>query len=299
MHSLVQRVQRLQTIAVFECAGRLGSFTAAAGELGMNQSAVSRHIGALERALGRQLFDRSPNRVTLNADGELLVAAVQDGFDTIDHALGAITSSGPTLLLAANPGFAQQWLVPYLDQLQALLGDADLHLRLFDRDAELAGDEFDVAIHLTPISGAPPGSRVLFDERVFPVAAPEFADATGLGPNAAPEDLLDVAKLHLDSRDRDWINWTTWFANHDLSWPPSQARLSYNNYALVMNDAITGRGIALAWRGLVDGLVDAGALVPVGPEVRHPDMAYQVIPGPSSPPGAVDQVADWLLDLIT
>jgi len=70
------------------------------------------------------------------------------------------------------------------------------------------------------------------------------------------------------------MDWTTWFAAHDLQWTATQARLSYNNYALVLNDAAAGRGVALAWRGLVDPLLATGALVPVGPEVHRPDIAY-------------------------
>ena len=64
-------------------------------------------------------------------------------------------------------------------------------------------------------------------------------------------------------------------------------------------DAAAGRGVALAWRGLVDPLLATGALVPVGPEVHRPDIAYQVIPSPDTPPGAIDQIADWLLELIS
>lgn len=286
-------------IAVFECAARHGSFTAAAGELGMTQSAVSRHIDALERAIGHQLFNRSANRVVLNPGGELLLTAVQRGFDTIDHALETLTDASPSFLLAANPGFAQQWLVPYLEQLQAQFGDTDLRLRLFDRDSELESDDFDAAIHLAPIATAPTRSRVLFDEQVLPVASPDLAEAEALNQHTSPHRLLDVDKLHLDHRDRRWMDWTSWFAAHDLPWTPAQARLSYNNYALVLNDAIAGRGVALAWRGLVDPLLSAGSLVTVGPQVRRPEVAYQVIPGPSTPPGAVDQIADWLLDLIS
>ena len=286
-------------IAVFECAARCGSFTAAASELGMTQSAVSRHIDAFERAIGRQLFARTANRVELNSSGELLLTAVQRGFDAIDQALDTITDASPTLLLAANPGFAQQWLVPYLDQLQAVFADTDLRLRLFDRDAELTSDAFDAAIHLTPIATAPPGSRRLFDERVLPVASPELADAAGLDEHTPAQQLFDVDKLHLDPRDRRWMNWNTWFGAHDLQWTAARARLSYNNYALVLNDAVAGRGVALAWRGLVDPLLATGALLPVGPEVHRPDIAYQVIPSPDTPPAVIDQIADWLFELIS
>ena len=66
-----------------------------------------------------------------------------------------------------------------------------------------------------------------------------------------------------------------------------------------MRDAVAGRGVALAWRGLVEPLLATGALVPVGPEAHRPDIAYQVIPSPDTPPGAIDQIADWMLELIS
>ena len=66
-----------------------------------------------------------------------------------------------------------------------------------------------------------------------------------------------------------------------------------------VRDAVAGRGVALAWRGLVEPLLATGALVPVGPEAHRPDIAYQVIPSPDTPPGAIDQIADWMLELIS
>ena len=291
---LLDHIPRLQMIAVFESAGRLGSFTEAAREIGITQSGVSRHISSLERATGLELFQRSPNKVSLTAAGRELLAAVQEGFDTIQQSLAALRREGPTFLLAANPGFAQHWLVARFDGLQAVLGDAELRLRLFDRDSELNDEVYDAAIHLTSITGAPPGSRVLFHEVVIPVASPGFADVEGLGPTTDPASLCDVAKLHLDGRDRRWMGWTDWFAAHGVSCAASAAKVSYNNYPSVMNDTIAGRGVALAWRGLVDSLIDAGALVVVGPEARNADTAYQLIPGPHAQIDLVDRLADWL-----
>ncbi len=294
VHPLLHRVPRLQMIAVFESAARLGSFTEAAQEIGMTQSGVSRHISSLERATGLELFHRSSNKVRLTSAGSALLVAVQDGLDTIQQALAALRREGPTFLLAANPGFAQHWLVPRFEGLQAVLGDAELRLRLFDRDSELHDEVYDAAIHLTSVTGAPPGSRVLFHEVVIPVAAPGFAQAEGLDPATDPASLCDVAKLHLDGRDRRWMGWTDWFAAHGVSCAATTAKVSYNNYPSVMNDTIAGRGVALAWRGLVDSLIDAGALVVVGPEARHADTAYQLIPGPHARLDLVDRLADWL-----
>lgn len=294
VHPLLHRVPRLQMIAVFESAARLGSFTEAAQEIGMTQSGVSRQISSLERVTGLELFQRSPNKVRLTAAGGELLTAVQEGLDTIEQALADLRRQGPTFLLAANPGFAQHWLVPRFDGLQAVLGDAVLRLRLFDRDSELHGEVYDAAIHLTAIKGAPPGSRVLFHEVVVPVASPGFADAEGLDPGSDPASLCDVAKLHLDGRDRRWMDWPDWFAAHGVSCVATAAKVTYNNYPSVMNDTIAGHGVALAWRGLVDSLIDAGALVVVGPEARHTDIAYQLIPGPHARLDLVDRLAAWL-----
>ena len=294
VHPLLNRVPRIQAIAVFECAARLGSFTDAAQELDMTQPGVSRSISSLERATGLDLFHRSSNKVRLSAQGESLLAAVQRGLDTIAMGLEELQRPRSTFLLAANPGFAQHWFLPHLDDLQMLLGDADLRLRLFDRDAELTDEVYDAAIHLTSKAGAPSGSRVLFDETVVPVVAPQFAKAHGLDAVSEPASLLEVAKLHLDSRDRQWMDWADWFAAHGISWSPTKARLSYNNYPLVMNDTIAGRGVALGWRGLIDGYLDTGALIIVGPEVHNPKAAYQLIPGPSAPPDLVNRLAEWL-----
>ncbi len=294
MHPLLERVPRLQLLAVFESAGRLGSFTKAASELGITQPAVSRHIRDLERSTGVALFSRSANRVRLSADGEMLLGVVQQALAGVNDHLRSSPRSPRTFLLAANPGFAQQWLVPHLDRLQSALDDVDLWLRLFDRNQELEDDAFDAAIHLTPVSQTPTGTRLLFSEVVVPVASPECAASLSIGPDSQPEDLFDLPKLHLDNRDRHWLDWTGWFAAHGRSWSPTTARLSYNNYALVMNDAIAGRGIALAWRGLVDSTLDSGGLVSVGPDAHNPVNAYQLIPAPSASPEIVERVARWL-----
>ncbi len=294
VHPLLKRVPRLQMIAVFESAARLESFTEAAHEIGMTQSGVSRHISNLEQATALELFQRAPNKVRLTAAGSAFLVAIQEGFDTIEHALAELRRQGPTFLLAANPGFAQHWLVPRLDGLQAVLGDADLRLRLFDRDSELHGEVYDAAIHLTSIAGAPLGSRVLFHEVVVPVAAPWFAEANGLEPATEPARLIHVTKLQLDGRDRRWMGWADWFAAHAILWSPAAAKMSYNNYPSVLNDTIAGRGVALAWRGLVDSMIASGALVVVGPEASRPDTAYQLIPGHNAPLDLFDRLANWL-----
>jgi DNA-binding transcriptional LysR family regulator len=297
MHELLRRVPRLQMLAVFECAARLGSFTSAAGELGMTQSGVSRQISALERSISRKLFDRKGNKVQLNRDGQILLTATESGFDTMIRGLASLED--PTFVFAANPGYAQRFLIPHRESLQAQLGDVALRLRLFDRDGELHGDAFDVAIHLTSQGGLPPGSKLLFEEVVVPVASADFAAQHSLSAASSPARLLEMELLHLDGRDRQWMGWPDWFGANEIRWSSDEAVMSYNNYALVMDDAFAGRGIALAWRGLVDNAVDAGLLVEVGVPISRADRGYYLIPGLGVDPELIARVADWLTGLAT
>ena len=141
MRELIRRVDRIQGLAVFEAAARLGSFTAAGHELGMSQPAVTRQIRALERRLGVGLFVRTANRSELSDVGGRLRDHVTAGFDVIEAGLAELAEHAGTFVLAAHPGIAQAWVVPRLDQINDVLGDLDLRLWLFDRDAELAGGE--------------------------------------------------------------------------------------------------------------------------------------------------------------
>ena len=154
---LIERVGRLQRLAVFEAAARLGSFTAAARELGMTQPAVTQHVRGLETDLGIELFHRTANRATPSAAGSRLQESIGEAFSRIEAELDRLDHDRSVFVLAANPGVAQRWLVPQLDGLRSALGDLDLRLWLFDRNADLTGATFDAAIHAG--DGDWPGTR--------------------------------------------------------------------------------------------------------------------------------------------
>ena len=298
MRPLIGHVGRLQRLAVFEAAARLGSFTAAAGELGMTQPAVTRQIRALEAELGVVLFDRSANRAPVSDAGRGLQKSVDQGFTTIELELERIGAGKSVFVLAANPGVAQRWLVPYLDSLRSAIGGVDLRLWLFDRNAELDGGVFDAAIHAG--NGCWPGleCKLLFPEIVLPVATPALATRLGLSDKTPPELLLDETLLHLDQHDRTWMSWTSWFAHHGFEVSSHSAAVVYNNYALVLQEAIAGHGIALAWRYLIDSLLDQGLLTAVGPEVCRAGSGYYLIWPGSNQDDKVLRLATWLGEFI-
>ena len=298
MRPLIVRVGRLQRLAVFEAAARLGTFTAAAAELHMTQPGVTRHIRALEAELGITLFRRGANRALLSAAGARLLESVGQGFAIMESGLEQLAAEAPVFVLAANPGVAQRWLVPRLDELQHAVGDPDLRLWLFDRNAELAGGSFDAAIHAG--TGDWPGveCELLFPEITMPVATPELAAQLGLDDGSPAQKLLRQPLLHLDAVDRPWMSWSDWFAGAGEELSSGAGRVSFNNYAVLLHEAIAGRGIALAWRYLVDELLAQGLLVEVGPEVRSPTVGYYLLWPRGGRGESVQRLAGWLRALI-
>jgi LysR family transcriptional regulator, glycine cleavage system transcriptional activator len=124
----VRRLPPLTAIEAFVQVARLGSVKAAAEELALSSPALSRRIQALERFLGRPLFDRTPGAMRLNEDGERLLGAIAPHLDGMSNAIEDLTSEGGVvrLRLGVLPLFASQQLFPHLGELRAL--HPELHL---------------------------------------------------------------------------------------------------------------------------------------------------------------------------
>lgn len=293
MRPVVARVDRLQRLAVFDAAARLGSFSAAANELGMTQPAVTRQIRALERGLGVELFARTANRSSLTETGRRLHAHVAAGLDALDGGLAELAEYRGAFVLAAHPGVAQQWLLPRLDGLSAALTDLDVRLWLFERDVEVAEGGFDVAIRVG--AGDLPGldHHLLFPETVVPVASPAFAAEWGLGPASSAHDVNRAPFIHMDDGDRPWMTWADWLRHFGIVLRRSPGRVLFNNFPMVLQQALAGRGVALGWIPLIDDLIAGGALSIVGPPVTSNRGYYVTWPKGTLPP-AVASLIEWL-----
>ena len=294
MRDIVRRVDRLQRLAIFEAAARLGSFTAAGAELAMSQPAVTRQIHSLERSLGAELFTRSANRSTLTEVGRRLFGQIGAGFDVIEDALAELDDHTDNFVLAAHPGVTQMLIVPRLDLLKAALGDRDLRLWLFDGDAELNDGTFDAAIRVG--TGDFPGfdRQLLFPEVVVPIASPGLAEEYGLSAVSTAADVYTAPFVHMDDSIRPWMSWADWLGQFDITLRRSPGRVLFNNYPMVLQRAILGYGVALGWRPLIDEYVDRGALVVVGPELQSASGYYVTWPSGKRSP-AVTALIEWLL----
>lgn len=296
MRELLRQVDRLQRIAVFESAARLGSFTAAAKELGMTQPAVTRQIRSLEHRLGAELFRRTANRSELTETGTRLADHISAGFDVIEAGLTEFAEHAGTFVLAAHPGIAQQWIVPRIEGLRQALGDLDVRLWLFDRDSEIVAGGFDAAVRVGTGDFAGQSSQLLFPEQVVPVASPALAEQWGLSESSTADDVYRAPFVHMDDGDHPWMTWANWLGEFGITLLRQPGRVLFHNYPMVLQQALAGRGVALGWRTLIDDLVAGDALVVVGPEARS-KRGYYVTWPTGAPDTGVQALVAWLTSL--
>lgn len=291
------RLPPLNTLLVFEAAGRHLNFSAAAAELGMTQPAVSHQVSFLETRLGLPLFRRLHRGVVLTPAGAQLLDAVSQGLTTIHDAATALRRhSGPKILhVFTDYGFAAWWLIPRLGRWSERAPEVEVQLVTAQRQVDLRQAEADVAVWFG--DGAWRASRIVqwFPETVYPVCSPEFARRRSLeGVQALRHERL----LHVAAIDPPlWMSWSDWFAAEGVPMGPRSHDLTFNNYQLVLQAALLGQGVALGWRPLIDDLVQNRQLVCLSEAPLRTERGYYIV----EPPGRGENqvVADfhrWLIE---
>ncbi|SFJ07959.1 LysR substrate-binding domain-containing protein [Albimonas pacifica] len=280
----------ITALCAFEAAARLGSFTEAAAELSLSQSALSRQIAALEDHLGRRLLERSTRRVALTPEGAAYAREVAPALSRIrDATLGLMTDSGRrSLTIALLPTFGTRWLMPRMPRFAAAHPDVTIAFATRIGRFDLAAERIDAAIH----HGAEdwPGARLtpLMAETVIPVASPAFPGAAG---GLSAEAVREAPKLLMRSRPHDWQDW---FAAHALPAAPAQG-MAFEQFALVIQACQAGVGLALAPDFLVRPELADGRLVQVGRPIRSRGAYWFVEPAEGPPRESVRLFRDWLL----
>ncbi|MEO0372381.1 MAG: LysR family transcriptional regulator, partial [Pseudomonadota bacterium] len=203
---------RLEYLLAFEAAAELESFAAAAKELNVSETAVSRKIRLLESHFGCALFLRGHRSVQLTDHGRKLLSG-------ITHALKALERTSETMLagqgrstvrMAATNSVSSLWLMPRLRKFQMSNHNVTINLFSSDLDSECLTEAFDLAILRGDGDWAGYDSEKLFGETVFPVCAPGYA--VNHPSLASPEDLLQQSLIEVTSNHTEWLNWKTWFS---------------------------------------------------------------------------------------
>lgn len=280
---------------VFEAVGRLGSLTAAAGELGLTQPAVSYVVRALEAQVGTALIVRQHRGSSLTPAGAAMYRAVGVAIAQLQGAAREIRNlqSQSVVRLFTDYGFASLWLMPRVAAFRKAWPEADVHIVASASLDPGQADAVDLSILFGARADFGPAAVQLFEEEVVPVCSPAFALRHGL--SAAGEGIAGLPLLHLDSTPRPrWFIWRDWLAAMAIERRPGPADLSLSTYGLVVQAAMADQGIALGWTCLIGDALSAGSLVAVGPPIVRPQSGYWMVPAASlSAPAAA--LAAWMV----
>ena len=199
MHKTLRHLPSLDFLRGFEAAGRRLSFTLAAEELFLTQSALSRQVKALEDALGVALFERRHRALALTQAGEAFHRNVTAQLREIALAAESVRGQkrDPGLTVSTTVSFAALWLIPRLASFRAAQPAVEVYVSANDRMVDLGRGDVDVAVRYLADAGAPPGSARLFGERLLPVASPALQKRGG-APLKQPSDLAGHVLIHLD-----------------------------------------------------------------------------------------------------
>lgn len=287
----------MDRLAVFDAAARHLSFTKAAAERFLTQSAVSRQVAALEEELGVALFRRRHRALELTDDGRQLAEAVGRAIATVRDALATIRAPGrrEVLALTTTPGLASLWLIPRLSDFVARHPGVDVRIDASYQPRALSADGFDLAIRYNTLDGAV--GLPLFGESILPVCSPKLLRAGG-PPLKAPADLAHHTLLQLDSLPGKGppLEWQTWFRTMGLGPIRPAAMLSFTNYDAAVAAAVAGQGVVLGRRPLVDTLLRKRALVAPVKGAKASAHGYTVVVEPAAArKPAVQALVSWLL----
>jgi len=298
MHNPRRPLPPLDLVRGFEAAARRLSFTQAAQELFVTQSAVSRQVQALEEFLGVKLFERRHKALELTEAGQAYYRAAAAALAELRAATQRLREStrGHVLTVTTTGSFASIWLVPRLGRFRQAHPGIDVRIAATHVTLDLAREGIDLAIRDVPSGKEPPGAVRLVGERLCPVASPAYL-REAKAPLSQPADLRHHVMLLLhDPQGRwPWLSWAAWLEANGVADLVPGGTLAYDQYDQVVNAAVHGQGVALGRMSVVDSLVEEGRLVALfGKRMQVPRALHAIYaPGAENRPEARAFV-DWL-----
>jgi len=306
MNTRSSRPLSLSNLRAFEAVARRLSFSEAADELFVTQSAISRQIKGLEEEIGAALFVRGTRHVEITQSGQMLLRSVESGLQKIDASVRQIRQvrSRKRVSVTTFASFGSLWLLPRIEAFQRLHPDIDLRVSAGDMIADLDDPELDLALRYCSAAQAPAGAIRLFGEVLTPVVSRSLAEQIRRGdapPLSTPADLVQHTLAEEDDTksSTEYLSWRRWLTlNGQPALQPK--RWLYLNFTYQqVQAALAGHGVALARVALVFEALQRGELVePFGPagRIASPYMYWLVSAPASRARPEVKQFCDWVLD---
>ncbi|MBL4787158.1 MAG: transcriptional regulator GcvA [Cohaesibacteraceae bacterium] len=274
---MLKYLPSLSALRAFEAAARHRSFTRAASELGVTQSAISRQMRSMEDLLGLRLFERTGHGLVLTEAGDVYALKIREKLQDIETAtleLLAYRGQGGELTIACLPTFSSRWLIPRLNKFTTKHPEILINLVTKIKQFDFISENIDAAFHFG--EGAWPEAMTdpLMDEEIVPVCNPDLR-VKGT-KKEADKLLLNQPLLQITSRPNLWNHW---FGSIGSSHPQPHMGPRFEHFHMVIRAAVTGMGIALLPRLLIEDELAKGELVTLSEEhIRSPGSYHFVFP---------------------
>lgn len=301
MHNPNRPLPPLDLLRGFESAARHLSFTRAAAELFLTQSAVSRQVQALEEFLGMALFERRHKALALTEAGQSYYRAVAASLEQIREATRRLRESRSrhVLTVTTTVSFASLWLVPRLARFRKEQPNVDVRFAATPEVLDMEREGIDLAIRDVLVANAPPDSVFLVGEQLAAVCSPGYLrEARRMKkPLAKPADIRHhVLLVFHDPQGRfAWLGWPRWLEANGVADLAPAGTLAFDQYDQVIQAALLGQGIALGRGTLVDQYIRDRKLVALfGGLQRVPRGFHAVFARDAQSRPEVRQFVDWL-----
>lgn len=305
-----KRLPSLISLSYFEAAARTRSFATAAKELHVTPAAISHQIKALEEHLGVELFVRHHRKVDLTPAAKGALPSLQEGFAALADAVEQIRSYSEArwvITVCAEPLFATKWLVPRLHRFYARRPEAEVRLQasLNSVDTIRGGPAgpatfrragIDLSVRFGYGEYAELDTRQLLAVSLIPVCSPDIGKTL---PLPSPQTLLKQPLLSDSTayRSPERFGWQEWFRHVGVQPAETLREQRFGNGLLALEAAITGQGILLASKHLIQAELTAGKLdIAFNEEMPCPLAYYVVCPHPALERPIVNEFRDWLFE---
>ncbi len=291
---MARRIPPLNPLRVFDVVARTLNLTAAARELHVTQSAVSRQIGTLESYLGVELFRRERHGVMLTRAGQKYAEQIVPAFEAIAKATERLTKATGqgSLRVRTYTTFAAKWLIPRLPDFKKAHPAIDVRILTAVPDVDFDRDGVDLAIQFGV--GQWPRAEVdlLFRDEIEPVCSPAYLKAHG--GIRRREQLLAGPMLVSQFRRSDWDDWLS--AQGFTERADGAERMFFSSSVLTWQAALDGLGMAIGQRALLAQELQSGQLVrPFALPLQRDSGHYLVRPAMQRASHKVTAFRDWIL----
>ncbi len=274
----------LNWLRAFEASARHLSFTGAARELNMTQSAVSQQIKSLEQHLGHPLFIRQPRVLHLTEAGERYLPVIQDAFERLQAGTQSLTGGQrhQRLTIQCNMAFSIFWLAPRLS-------------RLLDKHPWLS---INVVSEIWTTQTEPSASVVIrYGREIAKSGSAERLAQGSFYPVCSPEvaATADWRKDRLFDCSAVLCSWEAWLSDQGLRLPADQIVNLASTYSITLTAAVNGAGLTMGHDVLVQDMIDQGRLVrPFDHSVPMQEAYFLMLPARHSQTPATRAFIDWI-----